>query len=445
MRTLTLPPGFRMRIQEQLGNESEQFFSSLLETPPVSVRLHPKKGKISSFTGVKVPWAKHGYYLDQRPQFQMDPHWHAGAFYVQEASSMILEFILEEIDLPERPAIWIDLCAAPGGKTGILASAMRKGDILLANEVVPARRKILNENLVKLGNCDVYIGGIHPKNFNKPIADVMLIDAPCSGEGMMRKDPEAVAQWSEKLVANCALVQQEILENATQSLLPDGWLIYSTCSYSPEENIKNVKRLVEQYGFESIPINFPIEWNIDSVGNDGIHGFQLWPHRVRGEGLFVSLLRRKPFPFKEVKVKKISTKPASEAWISDVNFKQFSHKGDTIIVHESGIGNASLLLELFKEIQPVSVIGTVKGKDFIPSHFLAMSDKVPYGTPNVALTYDQALDYLEKAHLHIPPVEFRNWGLVSYEHVHLGWIKSTQQGIKNHYPMDWRLRQRIHS
>lgn len=436
------PSGFVQRIEEQLGSEAEAFFSALNEPPPVSVRLHPVKGRTSLQLKENVLWNELGFYLDKRPHFQMDPLWHAGGYYVQEASSMVLDYVLRQIELPDRPIVWFDMCAAPGGKTGILASRMREGDVLVANEVVPSRRKILFENLIKLGHTDVFVSSVDSKTISKPVADVMLIDAPCSGEGMMRKDPEAINQWSERLISNCSLLQHKILHEATEGIVPGGWLIYSTCSYSPEENIKNVRLLVDSGTFESIEINFPAEWNIDQTGSDEIFGYQLWPHRVKGEGLFISLLRKKEAFYKETKTKKLPVAKSPDEWLKSVDHVIFQKDGESFVLHEKAKDLTSLVLDTFRNIQPIGSIGTTKGKDFIPSHFLAMSELSSVQIPVTSLNFDQALEYLEKKTIPLP-IDFIGWGLVAYDHINLGWVKMTQQGLKNHYPMEWRLRQRI--
>src|SRR5688500_17346969 len=284
---MNLPEAFVHRMQLQLGAEAEAFFDALNATPPTSIRLHHLKGKTSFVDLEPVPWCDTGYYLDNRPHFHLDPHWHAGAYYVQEASSMILDHVIKQLHLDVRPKIWLDTCAAPGGKTGILAKHLKPADVLVANEIIPQRRSVLRENLYKGGYLNTFISGEQASVFSEPFADEILIDAPCAGEGMMRKEPEAIRQWSPSLVQECSLMQQRIVADTVRALQPNGYLIYSTCSYSPDENFENVRRFAESHSLSSLSLEFPAEWKITVLENDGYFGYQLYPHKVKGEGLFI--------------------------------------------------------------------------------------------------------------------------------------------------------------
>ena len=242
---VNLPEEFISRMKAQLQDEAEPFFASLEKPPPTSIRLHHLKGRSSFDLSEGVKWCTNGYYLETRPHFHLDPHWHAGVYYVQEASSMILDYVLKQISFEKKSRIWLDLCAAPGGKTGILASHLEPGDVLVANEVVGQRRSILKENLTRAGYLNTFISGEPASSFNEPFADVILIDAPCAGEGMMRKEPEAIRQWTPSLVASCSTMQREIVHQAAKAIKKDGYLVYSTCSYSMEENINNIDFFIQ--------------------------------------------------------------------------------------------------------------------------------------------------------------------------------------------------------
>src|SRR5688572_27740112 len=213
-----LPAEFIERMKKQLGEEAELFFNALSTPAPTSIRLHHLKGRTSFTNTTKVPWCSEGLYLDIRPPFHLDPHWHAGAYYVQEASSMILDHVIKQLHLDVRPKIWLDTCAAPGGKTGILAKHLKPADVLVANEIIPQRRSVLRENLYKGGYLNTFISGEQASVFSEPFADVILIDAPCAGEGMMRKEPEAIRQWSPSLVQECSLMQQRIVADTVRAL-----------------------------------------------------------------------------------------------------------------------------------------------------------------------------------------------------------------------------------
>lgn len=200
---MQLPQDFVDRMKTQLGAEADAFFHALEQPAPTSIRLNHFKGKTNFDHLEKVLWCNEGFYLTERPAFYMDPHWHGGAYYVQEASSMILDYVLKKLSLDEKPRIWLDVCAAPGGKTGILAKHKKDSDVLVANEVVPQRNSILRENMIKGGYLNTFISSEQASSFKEPFADIILIDAPCAGEGMMRKDAEAIRQWSPGLVRDC--------------------------------------------------------------------------------------------------------------------------------------------------------------------------------------------------------------------------------------------------
>ena len=447
MKTSDVPQTFRERMRAQLGDEADDFFRSLEETSPVSIRMHPLKGQYDEELTDRVPWCEEGYYLDKRPFFHMDPHWHSGAYYVQEASSMILDHVIRSLSLQQKPRVWVDLCAAPGGKTGILAKFMEKGDVMIANEVVPQRRSVLYENLVKGGYPNIFITGESAESFNAPLADIMLIDAPCAGEGMMRKEPEAIHQWSPSLVKDCSLMQKKIVFDAIHAIKPGGYLIYSTCSYSHSENIDNVSAFAETANLSIVEIPFPDHWNIKEITSPNAVGYQLYPHRVKGEGLFISVLVNE----------KEETRPRSgkvmnhfenlpNEWDGRIHlsgeWKLRKKKVGNELIHIDAVDTANEVLRHFPRAQLTNDAGVQKGKDFIPSHFLAMSGIQHEDYQKLNLEKNISLDYLEREVRSLPMKEAPGWYLATYHSTVLGWVKNSQNGWKNHYPIQWRLRSR---
>ena len=444
-----LPSEFSARMLGQLGAEAEAFFQALAGTSPASIRLHHLKGRSSFDLSDRVPWCRNGYYLPSRPSFHLDPHWHGGAYYVQEASSMILDHVLGNVLKKNQPRIWVDLCAAPGGKTGILASHMGPDDVLLANEVVGTRRAILRENLTKAGYHNTFIAGESSASFKEPFADVMLIDAPCAGEGMMRKDPEAIRQWTPSLVQQCSALQRQLVSESIMSLREEGYLVYSTCSYSYEENLNNVIHFASTYGLHSVRIDFPESWGIHTLNQNGIEGYQLYPHRLRGEGLFIAVLQKPSVsePIYQKTKKPTLAFESLPAWLAEsvsepdryrVRKNSISHQ----IIRASAEAKANELLTMLPRAELIGEAGERKGKDFIPSHFMAMSGMAHahFGLINAELAV--ALDYLQRATDSLPADGTAGWHLVAYQETILGWVKRTAQGWKNHYPMNWRLRNR---
>jgi len=444
-----LPREFVERIKAQLGEEAEAFFASLDTPSPTSIRLHHLKGKSSFAYEASVPWCSNGYYLATRPAFHLDPHWHAGAYYVQEASSMVLDYVINQLALDDQPRIWLDLCAAPGGKTGILASHLGPADVLVANEVVGQRRSILRENLTRAGYLNIMITGENASAFQEPFADILLIDAPCAGEGMMRKEPEAIRQWTPALVESCSHLQKHIVTDAARALKENGFLIYSTCSYSMEENINNIRHFIREFQMQPVSLSFPEEWSIMTIREDDATGYQLYPHKVKGEGLFIAVLKNvSPGETKYRKARKpFNLYEAPPTWLTahladPANILVRKNNPQLQLITAQAEAKANEVLMYLPRAEVLAEAGELKGKDFVPSHFMAMAgfQHDHYGI--LDLDFSGALDYLERTVQSLPTGHKPGWYLCRFEGTQLGWAKYTSQGWKNHYPMNWRLRDR---
>jgi 16S rRNA C967 or C1407 C5-methylase (RsmB/RsmF family)/NOL1/NOP2/fmu family ribosome biogenesis protein len=446
---LDLPKEFVERMEAQLGGEAEAFFASLDTPSPTSIRLHHLKGKSSFAYEASVPWCSNGRYLSTRPAFHLDPHWHAGAYYVQEASSMVLDHVVKQLALDTQPRIWLDLCAAPGGKTGILASHLGPGDVLVANEVVGQRRSILRENLTRAGYLNTLITGENASSFQEPFADIILIDAPCAGEGMMRKEPEAIRQWTPALVNSCSHLQKEIVTNAARSLKENGYLIYSTCSYSMEENINNILYFIQEFQLHPVRVAFPEQWGVITIQEEGAIGYQLYPHKVKGEGLFMAVLKntspaetryrkfKKPFNLFETPPEWLASHLAEpENMLVRKNNPQLQ------MITVQAETKANEVLMHLPRAEVLAEAGELKGKDFVPAHYMAMAGFQGARYEIIDLELSGALDYLERTVQSLPADRKPGWYLCRFEGTLLGWVKYTPQGWKNHYPMNWRLRDR---
>ena len=260
----TLPALFEERMRKLLPEEAEAFFTALQTEPPVSIRLNPGKPvPISRLfsdeqIGLPVTWCESAYYLKSRPVFTLDPCLHSGTYYVQEASSMFLHHIFGQI-LPAHPVRVLDLCAAPGGKSTLIASRLSSDSLLVSNEVIRSRAGILKENMIKWGASHVVVTNNDPADFHnlKGAFDIIVVDAPCSGEGMFRKDPNAIQEWSENNLQLCSERQQRILADIWPCLKPGGFLVYSTCTYNPGENEAILELLIRKYGARSFSRNRP--------------------------------------------------------------------------------------------------------------------------------------------------------------------------------------------
>jgi len=286
-----LPYDFLLEIKNFLSPEEAEVFCNSLQKPPItSLRLNPKKETALEYPTEPVPWSSLGFYLSERPSFTQDPLFWAGAYYVQEASSMFLEQIIQSIQIPEN-AVVLDLCAAPGGKSTHLLSLLPESSLLVSNEIVRNRADILQENLCRWGysNYVVTQSGADAWGKLESFFDVILVDAPCSGEGMFRKEEQSLSEWSLENVNFCAARQKDILRNILPALAEGGYLIYSTCTYNTKENEENVRWLVEYFGLEYIEIPIKETWGIRKTD----YGYRFFPHLLQGEGFFIACLRKK--------------------------------------------------------------------------------------------------------------------------------------------------------
>ena len=303
-----LPAVFTEKTRLLMGEERfERYLQSFEEDAPVSIRLNPMKAspnlskgrEFQVLDGERVPWCRHAYYLKQRPNFTMDPLFHAGCYYVQEASSMFLDEVLRQYSplLLEGSGEALDMCAAPGGKSTLLRSALPKDCVLYSNEPIRNRANILLENVTKWGYENHLVTNNYPKDYRKSklMFDLILCDVPCSGEGMFRKDEATIREWSEQNVEKCWQLQRDIVDDAWACLNAGGLLIYSTCTFNTKENEENIRYFLEQYDdMKVVPINIQPEWNITGSLLEGFHEpvYRFIPGISRGEGLFMCVLRK---------------------------------------------------------------------------------------------------------------------------------------------------------
>ena len=285
-------------MKNLLGADYQAFTEALQKETPTSFRLNPRKkvqneNKVLPIFGEDlggVLWHNEGFYLKSRPIFTLDPLFHAGSYYVQEASSMfIAEALKQTVDFA-KPLKIMDLCAAPGGKSTLLASLLNDESLLVANEVIRNRVGVLKENLEKWGFPNYIVANQDAEEMIEleGFFDVVLVDAPCSGEGLFRKDPNAMNEWSENAVNLCSARQKRILQAAAMLVKNGGILLYSTCTYNEKENQQNVNWLTQHFDYQVVSLNIPEYWNIEKREN----GYQFFPHKVKGEGFFLSVLRK---------------------------------------------------------------------------------------------------------------------------------------------------------
>jgi len=417
-----------------------------------SIRLNPKKETSLSFDlQDHVPWCNNGYYLNTRPKFTLDPLFHAGCYYVQEASSMFISHVLNNLKLEDRDISALDLCAAPGGKSTLLNSALSDNSLLVSNEIIKSRSIILQENLMRWGYANVVVTNNDPSAFRRlpGFFDLVLVDAPCSGSGMFRKDEDSIDEWSEANVKLCSERQQRILSDVIPSLSTNGYLLYSTCSYSKEENEEILDWLIDEYGLETVQIPFNMDWGIEESISEknNAFGYRFYPHKSKGEGFFIGVLKmnniQPSFSMKKIKVEKSPIpKEALKDWIENVDeFATLLHHENVHIFPKNLETSIKALQQVLYLKNAGTMIGKWLGKELVPSHDLAMSIHRNKNLVSVELELEDAQDFLRKEQLNIELFESvkKGWCLVNYKDVSLGWVKVLGNRINNYYPKEVRI------
>ncbi|MDX2188588.1 MAG: hypothetical protein SFY32_01880 [Bacteroidota bacterium] len=446
-----LPNAFKTQIVSFLREDSDAFFESLTLPAPVSIRINPKKNiPINKFKS-NIQWCSNGYYLQERPLFTVDPLFHAGAYYVQEASSMFIEQILLQLDLTKPNLTFLDLCAAPGGKSTHLLSLIDETSLLVANETIKPRAMTLKDNLARWGNSNYIVSNSDPKSFGSlsSVFDVILIDAPCSGEGMFRKDPDAINEWSENNVELSSQRQKRILEDVLPSLKEEGIIIYCTCTYNEVENESNVQHLIQNHNATLLneQIQITESWNI--VKNN--LGFRFFPHKVSGEGFFVSVLKiNKQVPKRTSNLlnpyfKKLSVsiqKTIQQLIRTPKSFEFYEHDKDIYAVETKF---SHIIEKISKHVfvfYPGLYLGQIINNQIIPSHELALSIEVNISSEVLEINSEVAYQYFKRNDIsQLIDLESiaDGWVLLTYQNIPIGWIKKMKFRINNYYPKEMRI------
>ena len=443
---MNLPENFVTRTVNLLGNEFQELEKALNEIAPTSIRANNKTDYQPS--DERVDWCETGYYLKERPLFTADPLFHAGVYYVQEASSMFLYQAVKQY-FPNAKSV-LDLCAAPGGKSTLLTQALPEESILVSNEIIHSRAYILAENLIKWGNPNIIVTNNEPKDFKElpGFFDAVIVDAPCSGEGMFRKDQGAISEWSEYNVTLCAARQKEILSSVWDTLKTDGILVYSTCTFNREENEDNVQWICEELGADILKLD--LKGNPDITVTDS--GYRFYPHKTRGEGFFLSVLRKNSIITRNQKNKREDKKNIKFVTKSNVFTFSLKESERWFLLAENNLmkgydkdrlNDFMFIKKHLKCMHSGLLLGEQKGNDFIPSASIALSkmlDKESIET--VEVDYRTAISFLKKEAILLPESS-RGYILISYKGQSLGWIKNLGNRTNNLYPQEWRIRMKI--
>jgi 16S rRNA C967 or C1407 C5-methylase (RsmB/RsmF family)/NOL1/NOP2/fmu family ribosome biogenesis protein len=448
---MQLPEAFLASITQNLGQETAAFISSLESEAPTSIRLNSKKpaGLFDKNTS-PVHWNTEGRYLKKRPVFTLDPLFHGGAYYVQEGSSMALKHVFTETVNRYDPIYVLDMCAAPGGKSTLIADLLGDDDLLVVNDVIRTRVTVLKENLQKWGYENVIFCNQDPDTFAdlEGFFDVVLVDAPCSGEGLFRKDKNAINEWSVDNVKLCSMRQQRVLSAAGLLVKPEGVLIYSTCTYNTLENDDNVDWICRTLEFENIKIEMPESWKTTVTKN----GHQFYPHKTIGEGFYIAAMRQKSNQNKHVKARvnlqRISYKQRDiiEPWLNPEIFEDFEYytknDGAVIALRKSLLHAYGCVFKAIGKRSSGFEIGVLKGQDLVPSHAFALSSLMNPELAFVEIDHENALRFLKKENFECK-TEQEGWLLVKHQNIGLGFIKKMGDRINNYIPTEWRIRMEI--
>lgn len=421
-----------------------------VQVPVTSIRLNPKKLLPQNhFPGTEhVPWCPHGRYLPARPSFTLDPVFHGGAYYVQEASSMFLHHVLSFLyDGNNKPQHVLDLCGAPGGKSTLLAAAL-PDSLIVANEVIKSRVGVLAENISKWGSDNVVVTSNDPKDFTRLTGffDLIVTDAPCSGSGLFRKDKEAIKEWSEANVQMCSLRQQRILNDVLPSLKTGGHLVYSTCSYSSQENEDICDWLVENFNLTPVQVPCNESWGvIEAVSQNHTYGYRFYPYKLKGEGFFIACFRQdNPVDEHYAPASKLQLISKAEhdvvnSWLRDPASITLFHQKENIVAIPVKWAEAFAVVQRSLHVRKSGVaIGSIKGKDLVPHHELALTNIVSDRLSHVSLNKEDALRYLKRNDLVLNDIN-KGWTLVRHEGINLGWAKVLPTRVNNYYPPNWRI------
>lgn len=451
----TFPEPLLASLRQLPGFREKEFLDAHYGgCPVVSLRMHPLKPLEPHWKNTQpIPWCSTGFYLQERPSFTLDPAFHAGAYYVQEASSMFTDYLIRQI-LPQLSGLRVlDLCAAPGGKTTLLASLLDADSLLVSNEVIHSRVPILLENVVRWGYPQNWVSRNDPAEFEKlpGFFDMILVDAPCSGSGLFRKKPEHSEAWSQDLVDHCAARQKRIVHAAWKALAEGGWLVYATCSFSPEENEAILDELASHYEVkQNYTLSIPESWQIMETesAKHQLKGYRFFPDRLQGEGFFIAAVQKMQG---EKKVKPPRYKSLHQPAIAKMTTHLLTDNRHRIYMQgQSGAfcidaqheEDWHLLQSCLHLKKAGTLLGEAKHKEWIPDHALALSVEKHTDVPQFTLDKEQALRYLSKQDLAVD-IPAKGWYIATYKGLGIGWFKSLGNRINNYLPSSWKIRMDI--
>ena len=448
---MILPEIFVQRMTTMLDNEFDEFKQSFDNDVVTTIRINPAKyAGLPALT--PVGHCSTGYVIPQRPLFTIDPFIHAGVYYVQESSSMFLEQAIKQT-VKKSDLKVLDLCAAPGGKSTHLASLLSKDSLLVSNDVIRARGQILSENLKKWGKANVIVTNNDPHDFQRlpGFFDLLVIDAPCSGEGLFRRDENAVNEWSPDNAQLCAQRQQRILADIWPTLREGGILIYSTCTFNPTEDEENIKWLNEFADIEPVSLDIDDQWGVTITDAGGFPCYRFYPHKVAGEGFFMAVVRKAggngSTQQKKIKdntlVASKAEKEIGRALILDESLDILRFEDSLLAFPTIHLTDLLQIKNNLRIIHAGVKIGELKQKDLIPAHELALSTILNRTAfPEIDLTIEEAITFLKRDDIS-PQSTVKGWNLITYRNIPLGWVKNLGNRFNSSYPKEWRIRMSV--
>lgn len=440
---IPFPKEFAARVKDDpfLGKE---LLDALDLNPPVSIRFHSKKQNSNIPYIEKIPWCENAVYLETRPSYTLDPLFHAGAYYPQEAGSMVLDAVLRQLPLSANPKV-LDLCAAPGGKSTLIASFMENKGLLVSNEVIQQRSKILKENLSKWGYTNTIVTNNDPKDFCRleHFFDVIVIDAPCSGEGMFRKDSKAREEWSENNVQLCSGRQKRIVMDAWDALKPGGFLIYSTCTFNSCENEENVKWFSDELNAVILPMDLQdtILKGREEIGNYCI------PGKAEAEGFYIAVLQKTDDSIKrhrftrknEFRNQKDLLDLQKYVSLDNVSVINWNNR---LLALPADLENEMLHVQAQMRLQKMGTcLGEIAKKGIIPNEELALDSFLNIFQDKIDLDQQRALQFLHGDTFGLDGKH--GFCLITFQNESLGWIKHLGNRFNNLYPKEWRIRMNV--
>jgi 16S rRNA C967 or C1407 C5-methylase (RsmB/RsmF family)/NOL1/NOP2/fmu family ribosome biogenesis protein len=446
-----LPEEFIKRLKSQKYIDAGSLVKALKEPSPVSIRINKSKWNKRPLNSEPVPWCNNGYYLENRPSYTLDPLFHSGCYYPQEASGMFLEQIIRQTSGPPGNLRVLDLCAAPGGKSTHLSDIIGEDNLLVANEVIRSRAAILADTITKWGLGNTLVTQNDPSAFGRlsGFFDIIIVDAPCSGEGMFRGET-AVREWSALNMVHCSERQKRILMNVWPALKENGILVYSTCTFNPGENEENIKWLKGKKEAESIRLDVSDFKGITEIDFEGIFGYGFYPDKLKGEGFFISAVR------KTVKQEKAGIKSLRKSELQpDKNdlsvayqWTQFSKDrvfkwGDELFALPCALDDYMLIYSSLKIVKTGTKVFAIKNKNYLPSHELAMSQAIKSGAfPAHEINLTEALAFMRRDNIELHNA-IKGWNIVTYKGINLGFVNNLGNRVNNYFPVGWRIRMNL--